>query len=222
MVSVFADRRDAGRRLAAALARYAAAEAPAEAPAVVLALPRGGVIVAVPVARALRLPLDLVIARKVPHPAWSEFAVAAVSEGGELVIDPNEVARLDPAAFARAVALQRAEAERRRWLYLGDVLRVALVGKTAVVVDDGVATGLTMRAALRDVRARGAARIVVAVPVAGRDAAALLATETDAFITLIPPDAFAGAVGAHYRSFEQVSDEQVVVALAAFRAEATL
>ena len=210
MVVVYADRCDAGRRLAAVLARRASARAQA----VVLALPRGGVIVAAEVARALRPPLDVLITRKVPHPASSEFAVAAVSEGGALVTDPREIARLDPAAFARAVALARAEAERRRWLYVGEVARIPLAGTTAIIVDDGVATGLTMRAALRDVREGAAARIVVAVPVASVDAAALLAAEADELVILTPPEAFAGAVGAHYRSFAQVSDDEVIAALA--------
>lgn len=203
----YADRRDAGRRLAEALAAHA------QPSTVVLALPRGGVILGAEVARALGAPLDLVLPRKVGHPSFPEYGIAAVAEAGEVVANADEVARVDPAWFARAVAEERAEAARRRRRYLGDRPAADLAGKTAIVVDDGIATGLTMRAALCDVRARGAARAVVAVPVAPADAVTLLRREADDVVTLQAPDAFAGAVGAYYRDFRQVTDEEVVAAL---------
>ena len=204
----YADRRDAGRRLAEALAGLAGPTT------VVLALPRGGVILGAEVARFLGAPLDLVLPRKVGHPSFPEYGIAAVAEAGEVVENRDEVARVDPGWFARAVAEQRAEAARRRRSYLGDRPPADLAGMTAILVDDGIATGLTMRAALCDVRARGAARAVVAVPVAPADAVARMRREADDVVTLQAPDDFAGAVGAYYRDFRQVTDDEVVRALA--------
>ena len=205
----YQDRQDAGRRLADALRRYAQEDV------VVLALPRGGVVLGAEVARALGAPLDLVIPRKVGHPDFPEYGIAAVTETGEVVANEAEVARVDPAWFARAVAAERAEAARRRQRYLGDRPGVALEGRTAIVVDDGVATGLTMLAALREVRGRGAARVVAAVPVGPADTVARLRREADEVVALQAPAAFAGAVGAYYERFDQVSDAEVVAALRA-------
>jgi putative phosphoribosyl transferase len=203
----YQDRQDAGRRLADALLRYAQEDA------VVLALPRGGVVLGAEVAQALGAPLDLVIPRKVGHPDFPEYGIAAVTETGDVVANEAEVARVDPAWFARAVAHEREEAARRRRLYLGDRPGAALAGKTAIVVDDGVATGLTMLAALREVRGRGAARVVAAVPVAPADTVARLRREADEVVALQAPAAFEGAVGAYYRRFDQVSDAEVLAAL---------
>jgi putative phosphoribosyl transferase len=205
----YQDRQDAGRRLADALLRYAQEDA------VVLALPRGGVVLGAEVAQALGAPLDLVIPRKVGHPDFPEYGIAAVTETGEVVVNEAEVARVDPAWFARAVADERAEAARRRRRYLGDRPSVALEGMTAVVVDDGVATGLTMLAALREMRGRGATRVVAAVPVAPADTVVRLRREADEVVALQAPAAFAGAVGAYYERFDQVSDAEVVAALRA-------
>jgi len=205
----YRDRCDAGRRLAAALKDLVGKQV------VILALPRGGVVLGVEVARALSAPLDLVIPRKVGHPDFPEYGIAAVTETGEVVANEAEVARVDPAWFARAVADERAEAARRRRRYLGDRPSVALEGKTAVVVDDGVATGLTMLAALREVRGRGARHVVAAVPVAPGDTVARLRREADEVVALQAPAAFAGAVGAYYERFDQVSDAEVVAALRA-------
>jgi len=200
----YEDRRDAGRRLAAALAGYAGEDV------VVLALPRGGVLLGDEVARALGAPLDLVIPRKIGHPGHREFAIAAVTEAGEVVADEAEVARVDRAWFDRAVAEERAEAGRRRARYLGARAHLDLSGRTAILVDDGIATGLTMAAAVREVRRRGPAHLVVAVPVAPADAVAALRRTVDEVVALQAPTAFAGAVGAYYRSFGQVGDDEVV------------
>ena len=205
----YRDRRDAGRRLAEALKGFAGERV------VILALPRGGVVLGVEVARALSAPLDLVIPRKVGHPDFPEYGIAAVTETGEVVVNEAEVARVDPAWFARAVADERAEAARRRRRYLGDRPSVTLEGMTAVVVDDGVATGLTMLAALREMRGRGATRVVAAVPVAPADTVVRLRREADEVVALQAPAAFAGAVGAYYERFDQVSDAEVVAALRA-------
>jgi len=203
----YRDRRDAGRRLAEALEGFANDRV------VILALPRGGVVLGVEVARALGAPLGLVIPRKVGHPDYPEYGIAAVAEAGEVVANEAEVARLDRGWFERAVARERAEAARRRERYLGGRPPASLEGATAILVDDGIATGLTMRAAVRDAHARGAARVVIAVPVAPADTLAALRREVDDVVALQAPAAYAGAVGAYYEEFGQVSDDEVVAAL---------
>jgi predicted phosphoribosyltransferase len=203
----YRDRRDAGRRLAEALKGFANERV------VILALPRGGVMLGVEVARALSAPLDLVIPRKVGHPDYPEYGIAAVAEVGEVVENEVEVARVDPAWFERAVAHERAEAARRRERYLGGRPPTDLTGLTAILVDDGIATGLTMRAAVRDAHARGAARVIIAVPVAPADTLAWLRREVDDVVALQAPADYAGAVGAYYEEFGQVSDAEVVAAL---------
>jgi putative phosphoribosyl transferase len=159
-------------------------------------------------------PLDLVIPRKVGHPDYPEYGIAAVAEVGDVVANETETSRVDRGWFERAVAAERAEAARRRVAYLGGRPAMDLAGRTAIVVDDGIATGLTMRAAVRDVRHRGAARVVVAVPVAPADAVADLRGSVDEVVTLLAPEAYEGAVGAYYRSFGQVGDDEVVRCLA--------
>ena len=203
----YQDRQDAGRRLAEALLGYARPDV------VVLALPRGGVILGAEVASRLGVPLDLVIPRKVGHPSYPEYGIAAVAEAGEVVANEEEVARVDPAWFERAVAHERVEAARRRRHYLGGRDPLDLGGKTAILVDDGIATGLTMEAAVRDAHARGAARVVVAVPVAPADAVVRLRRQADEVVALQAPVDYAGAVGAYYREFRQVTDDEVIAAL---------
>ncbi len=203
----FKDRADAGRRLAAALAAYLKADA------VVVALPRGGVVLGAEVAKALSLPLDLVIPRKIGHPRQPEYAIAAVAECGELASNADEVGRVDPDWFRAEVERQRQEARRRRQIYLGGRPAPALTGKTAIVVDDGIATGLTMFAALRDIRRAGAARIVVAIPAAPGETVARLKREVDEVVVLAGDDYYLGAVGAYYDDFPQVSDVEVVALL---------
>jgi predicted phosphoribosyltransferase len=208
----FHDREEAGRLLAEACAKLA------DEPLVVLALPRGGVPVAAPMARALKAPLDLVVACKVGHPRQPEYAIAAVGEGGEIVSNAREVARVDADGWGGALAASRREAALRRHRYMGDRAPLPLHGKTALLVDDGVATGLTMRVAIREAYARGAARVVVAVPVAAIDSAHTLRSEADVVIALLEPAVFAGAVGSYYRVFEPVADETVMVLLERFSA----
>ena len=199
----FTDRTDAGKRLAGALDAYAGRTA------VVYALPRGGVPVAVEVARALDAPLDLIIPRKIGHPQSPEYAIAAVTERGQPVENRAEVARVDPSWYREAVDAERAEADRRRRAYLGDRKPVSPKGKVAILVDDGIATGLTMRAAVADVRDRRPQEVVVAAPVASADAAQALAKEADAVVTCGEPEQFLGAIGTYYERFEQLTDDQV-------------
>jgi predicted phosphoribosyltransferase len=200
----FRDRTDAGKQLSAALSDYRGEAG------VVLALPRGGVVLGIEVAEGLGMPLDLVIPRKIGHPQQPEYAIAAVAESGELAANEAEVRRVDPDWFRNAVDREQAEAKRRRQLYLGGRAPLPLAGKLAILVDDGIATGLTMFAAIRDVKQRSPARTVVAVPVAPADTVAQLRREVDAVVTLDDGEYFLGAVGAYYDDFPQVSDSEVV------------
>lgn len=206
----FRDRRDAGAVLADLLARRGF-----ENP-VVLALPRGGTPVGLEIARRLRAPLDLVMVRKIGVPQQPELAAAAVVDGDSPEIVVNEgvarwagLGRAEIEALARA---QLAEIARRRALYLGGRDPVPLAGQTAIVVDDGIATGATMRAALRAVRRRGPGRLVLAVPVAPPATLEALAPDVDEIICPVRPEAL-GGVGEFYLDFTQVEDGEVVATL---------
>lgn len=210
----FATRREAGRGLAAQLAELALADP------VVLALPRGGVPVAVEVASRLGAPLDLVIARKIGAPGQPELAAAAVVDGErpELVRNPDVIRNLQIGEdyLAREERRELAEIARRRALYLGGRARVSVAGRSAIVVDDGIATGATVRAALRAVRRAGPATLVLAVPVADASVLARLREEADRIVCLHAPNGLA-AVGQYYRDFRQVEDAEVVALLDAAR-----
>jgi putative phosphoribosyl transferase len=213
MHEIFRDRVDAGRRLADEV-RALALAAP-----VVLALPRGGVIVAAEVARALHAPLDLLLAGKIGARGQPELAIAAVAEGPEpaLVIDEALVGDAHALADVHArVPAAIAELERRRRVYLRGREPVPVAGRPAVLIDDGIATGATARAALKALRARGPARIVLAVPVAPRSEIAALAREVDDLVCPLQP-AWFGAVSTFFGDFTQVSDEEVIAALEAAR-----
>lgn len=203
----FADRVDAGRKLAQALMDYRGQSA------VVLALPRGGVPVALEVARVLEAPLDLILVRKIGVPGHEELAAAAVVDGAEPALVRNRdviaMARLSDEFLTHAKAEKLKEIEARRQRYLGQRERIDLAGRTAIIVDDGLATGTTAEAAIKAVRGAGAAAIVLAVPVAPADSLARLRPLVDAAICLSTPDEFA-AVGQFYRHFDQTSDDEVV------------
>jgi len=203
----FRDRADAGKQLAQALKKYQRQDG------VVYALPRGGVVLGAIVARALDMPLDLLIPRKIGHPLQPEYAICAIVENGELVCNQQEVARVDPSWFEQVVAAERHEARRRRESYLGGREPAPVEGKTAIVVDDGIATGLTMEVAIRDVKRRQPAHLVVAVPVAPPDTVERLSREVDDFIVLDRARYFLGAIGAYYDRFDQVTDEEVIALL---------
>ncbi|MCK7624813.1 phosphoribosyltransferase [Streptomyces sp. RS10V-4] len=206
---LFTDRADAGRRLAEAL-RHLEQEEP-----VVLGLPRGGVPVAYQVARALHAPLDVIVVRKLGVPYHRELGFGAIGEGGvrilsEDIIRRGRVARDDVAAVQRT---EEAELARQAGRFRAGRERLPLTGRTAIVVDDGIATGATAAAACQVVRAQGADRVVLAVPVAPPDAAARLRTAADEFVCLSTPYAFS-AVGEWYEDFSQTSDDEVVALLA--------
>lgn len=207
----FVNRADAGRRLAARLDRFRGADV------VVLALPRGGVPVAEAVARDLGAPLDVILVRKLGVPYQPELAMGAIGEGGVRVIDPMtmRMAGVTEHELAAVEARERIELERRSRHLRGDRPLVALAGRTALVVDDGIATGSTARAACRIARARGATRVVLAVPVAPPEAAAELTHDGDIddVVCLDTPHPFR-AVGEWYVDFSQTTDEEVLDCLA--------
>lgn len=207
---VFANRTVAGRLLAKEILALKPANP------VVLALPRGGVPVAAEVADVLHAPLDLLLVRKIGAPAHPELAVAAVAEGlpRELVID-RETSLMTGATdeyIEREASAERLEISRRRKSYLQERPPLSVEGKTAVVVDDGIATGTTVRAALQALRRRKPARLVLAVPVAPQDVVAALRSEVDDLVCLSHP-AYFRAVGLHYADFHQVSDDEVITIL---------
>ena len=212
----FRDRTEAGRRLAAALAGHKA-----ERP-VVLALPRGGVPVAAEVAAALDGPLDLILVRKIGVPFQPELAMGAVADGARPLVVRNEdvirAAGISESAFAAVEARELEEIRRRRSQYLGDRVHPALKGRVVIVIDDGIATGATTRAALRAVRAQEPARLVLAVPVAPPDTVAELSGEADEIVCLEEPEPFF-AIGVHYADFGQISDAEVTATLERFPAE---
>lgn len=212
-MELFADRRDAGRRLGRRLRGLGLADP------VVLALPRGGVAVGAEVARLLAAPLDVVLVRKLGAPGHEELAAGAVVDGDPPVLVLNEDVvrhhRIEPAYLEAREAAALAEIDRRRRLYLGGARarRAAIAGRAAIVVDDGVATGATTRAALRAVRAQRPRELVLAVPVASPEILDRLAADADRIVCLRPdPDLM--AVGQAYADFTQVEDREVVAMLA--------
>lgn len=211
----FRDRSDAGRRLAKALEQYRGSQP------VVLALPRGGVPVAAPVAAALDAPLDLILVRKIGVPMQPELAMGAVVDGGSPLIVRNEdvirSAGIGDFEFKSICDEELAEIDRRRQLYLGGRERVEIAGTTAIVVDDGIATGATTRAALRATRMRNPKRLVLGVPVAPTESLAGLREEVDDLVVLEDYSMF-GAIGLYYSDFRQVSDREVIALLRRFPA----
>jgi putative phosphoribosyl transferase len=200
---MFADRAAAGRQLAHALVAYR------DQPVVVYALPRGGVVLGVEVARFLEAPLDLILVRKIGHPLQPEYAIGAVSEDGHLMSNPNEAASWNTEWFNNAVELALRETRRQRGVFLGDRKPVSVENKIAIIVDDGLATGFTMRAAIEVIRRRHPQRLVVAVPVAAPDIADKIRAEVDDLVVLHIPQRF-GAIGAFYEQFDQIGDNEVI------------
>ena len=208
----FQNRLDAGEKLTQLLEKYQGQEV------VVYALPRGGVVVAEPIAKFLKAPLDFVLAHKIGHPRQPEYAIAAISESGHMVGNPSELAALDENWLEIAKQHEMQEIKRKRSFYLQDRAEIPVKGKIAIVVDDGIATGLTMQAGILELKEKKPKKIVVAVPVSPRATADLIAAQVDDFISVIIPEeyAFLGAVGAYYRQFNQVEDDEVIAILSSY------
>jgi putative phosphoribosyl transferase len=209
---MFQDRIDAGKRLAMALSDLR----DSSVPIVVLAIPRGGVVVGREVADALHAPLDVCLTRKIGAPSNPELAIGAVAEDGTLLLDDEMVKSLwvAPRYLDEEIAQQRREMERRATAYRHNRKRVPVSGHVVVVVDDGIATGSTMFAALRSVRTMNAHQVIAAVPVGPAETVQRMEREADRVVVLEAPRDF-WAVGLHYRRFDQVTDEEVIKVLSA-------
>jgi putative phosphoribosyl transferase len=211
----FANRADAGRQLAAALSKFKS-----DRP-VILALPRGGVPVAAEIADLLEAPLDLILVRKIGVPYQPELAMGAVVDGGQPITVRNEdvvrLAGISEEEFQAVCNAELAEIDRRRKRYLGDRPHPQVEGNCAIVVDDGIATGATIRAALRATRMRNPEKLVLAAPVAPTSTLMELRSEADEVVCLEDYEPF-GAIGLFYSDFRQVSDEEVIATLARFPA----
>ncbi|HET9464238.1 MAG TPA: phosphoribosyltransferase family protein [Gemmatimonadales bacterium] len=204
----FRDRRDAGQQLAERLEPYR------QARPVVFAIPRGGVPVGAEVARGLNAELDVVVARKLGAPFQAELALGAVTSDGERFLNDEIISQLgvDDAYLDQVTREQGDEARRRERRFRGGRPPAAVEGRTVLLVDDGLATGATMRAAARSLRKRAPGRLVVAVPVGSREACMALREDADEVICLAQPEPFY-AIGLHYQSFEQVDDAEVIALL---------
>ena len=213
MVILFRDRADAGRQLAGALFDYQGRN-----DLVVLALPRGGVPVALEIALALRAKLDVLIVRKLGAPFDEELAMGAIASGGALHLERMVLRELQisDAQLADVIARERAELARRELAYRGDSPPVPVEGKTVIVVDDGIATGASMHAALDALRSRHPARIVVAVPVSPAGARTEFAGIAQAFVSVLRPHGFMG-ISQFYLNFDQTTDDEVRACLAIAR-----
>ena len=205
-MQVYTDRREAGRVLAQALARYQG-----HPHGLVVGLPRGGVVVAEEVAQALQLPLDVILLRKLPYPENPELAVGAIAEDGSLLLNPEFRSGVEqhPEWLQPIIREQMGMIQKRAKLYRSHRHATPLRGKIVILVDDGVATGATMKVAIHAAQAAGAGKTIVAVPVASPSSVRELQPMADDVIVLEAPAEFY-AVGQAYESFDQVSDEEVI------------
>lgn len=201
---LFSDRVDAGRRLVSALRGLV------DKDAIVLAIPRGGVVVGYEVAKALEFPLDVIIPRKIGAPSNPELAIGAMTEDGTVLLDERLVEQLQVSDYyiKKESVAQKLEIQRRLKLYRGDFPYPSLANRDVILVDDGIATGSTMKAALASVRKRGAKTVVVAIPVGPPSTIAELEREADRVVCLHAPKSFY-ALGQFYRDFTQTQDEEV-------------
>lgn len=203
---VFKNRQDAGKKLAKELKSFKNQEN-----TILLALPRGGVVVAFVIAQELNLPLDLVVPRKIGAPNHEEYAIGAITETGQGIFDQAAIESLNVsrAYLDDKVKTEKKEAQRRLKTYRQDRPPLNLDGKTVIIIDDGIATGLTMQAAIESVKQKKAKKIIVAVPVSAQDSLSKIKKQADQVICLDTP-LFFGAVGAFYENFEQTKDQEVI------------
>jgi predicted phosphoribosyltransferase len=200
----FKNRIDAGQKLAIALKKFKGKDV------VIFALTRGGVPVGKEVARGLNCPFEPLIIRKIGHPMNPEYAIGAISSGGQIVVNESEVSELDKNWFQQESEKQKEEAERRVKIFLRNHAPISITQKIAIIIDDGIATGFTMRAAIKEIKNRHPQKLVVAVPVAPPDTIEMIARQVDECIVLSVPDNFLGAVGSYYEDFHEVTDEDVL------------
>ena len=203
---IFKDRADAGQKLIAELTEFKD-----QKNTILLALPRGGVVVAFAIAKELNLPLDLVVPRKIGAPGHEEYAIGAITETGEGIFDQEEIKSLnvEQEYLDKKVEQEKKEAERRLKTYRQDRPPLNLTNKTVIIIDDGIATGLTMQAAIKSVKQKKAEKIIVAVPVSAKDSLKKIKEQVDQVICLDAP-LFFGAVGAFYENFGQTEDQEVI------------
>lgn len=202
---IYANRKEAGRKLAEELRRFSD-----EDNAVAFALPRGGIVLAAEVAKKLDIPLGLILVRKIGHPYFREYAIGAVVEDEKPVYNDKEASQVADGWLEKAEKDAKELIRRRRKLYYNHGFKPPEVeGRTAIIIDDGIATGLTMEAAVKAMKHRHARRVIAAAPVASSDSVEKLRRIADEVVILDNPDDFVGAVGAHYREFRQVDDEEV-------------
>lgn len=201
----FKNRAEAGRKLSEVLKGFQGKNV------VVYALPRGGVVVGAEIAKAIRAPLDLIISRKIGHPYQPEYAIGAVAENGHSIFNEEEIKDLDPSYLTSETEKQKMEAKRRREIYLAGRKPIPCEGKIAILVDDGIATGLTMKAAVKELQMHShPKKIIVAVPVAPSGTGRELQKMGVEFITIGGEEAFLGAIGAYYQDFPPIEDQDVI------------
>ena len=200
----FKNRLEAGVQLAILLQKYA------DDNLVVYALPRGGVPLGVEIAKKLHAPFDLVITKKIGHPGNPEYALCAIAEDGEPICNQDDIGYIDNRWLQEEIDRVRVEIKRRREKYFGEITHPDIEGKTAIIVDDGIATGYTMLAAINEIKRRKPGKIVVAIPITPEDTARELRKVTDDLVSVEIDPFYLGAVGAYYDDFSQVEDEEVI------------
>ena len=200
----FKNRLEAGVQLAILLQKYAGDNL------VVYALPRGGVPLGVEIAKKLHAPFDLVITKKIGHPGNPEYALCAIAEDGEPICNQDDIGYIDKHWLQEEIDRVRVEIKRRREKYFGEITHPDIEGKTAIIVDDGIATGYTMLAAINEIKRRKPGKIVVAIPITPEDTARELRKVTDDLVSVEIDPFYLGAVGAYYDDFSQVEDEEVI------------
>ena len=204
-MAYFKDRTEAGKKLAEFFDHINGKDA------VVYALPRGGVVIGAEIAKAIHAPLDLIITRKIGHPLQPEYAIEAIAENGHSVLNKEEVLEVDEEYLKEETEKQRQEAKRRREIYLGDRQPISCKGKTAILVDDGIATGLTMKAALKELKLHYQPnKIVIAVPAAPWEEVEELKKTGAEVLCILTTKQFLGSIGAYYRDFSPVEDKDVI------------
>lgn len=201
---MFKDRIDAGQKLSLMLKSF-------HEDGVVYALPRGGVVIGAEIAKTLGIPLDLIITRKIGHPMSPEYAIGAVAENGHSILNKEEILEIDEKYLTKEAEKQKQEAKRRRQIYLAGRKPISCDGKVAILVDDGIATGLTMKAAIKELKLHyHPKKIIVAVPVAPKEIAEELESEGIEIAVVEIPDQFLGSIGAYYQDFTPVEDKDVI------------